>query len=72
MATTMIVLTILGLGAAALLGRTPDSRDPEYALGRLIGRPPLPPEPADEVQAAEAVVLTVPAAWLAVPQAVTR
>jgi hypothetical protein len=70
MATTLIVLMILGLGAAALLGRTPDSRDPEYALGRLIGR--RPPEPADEVQAAEAVVLTVPAAWLAVPQAATR
>jgi hypothetical protein len=71
MATTLIVLMILGLGAAALLGRTPDSRDPEYALGRLIARP-LTPEPADEVQAAEAVVLTVPAAWLAVPQAATR
>jgi hypothetical protein len=66
MATTLIVLMILGLGAAALLGRTPDTRDQEYALAGLVGRTPVPAEPTDEAEAAQAV-LTVPSAWLSVP-----
>lgn len=66
MATMLIVLMILGLGAAALLGRTPDSRDEEYGLGRLVGRSPVPAEPTDEPEPAQAV-LTVPSAWLPVP-----
>ncbi|MDX6256955.1 MAG: hypothetical protein QOJ11_3289 [Frankiales bacterium] len=67
MATIVIVLIIVGLGAAALLGRTADSRDPEYGLGRLVGRLPDLTDPTDRAEDTEAVQapgLTVPAAWL--------
>jgi hypothetical protein len=38
MAIYLILLLLLGLGTAALLGRTPDSRDPDYDLG-LVAAP---------------------------------
>ncbi len=68
----VLILMILALGTASLLGRTPDSRDPDYGMAGLIGRTPAPAEPADRAKPAETVRLTVPAAWLTVPLAAAR
>ena len=37
MAALLLLLLLLVLGAASLLGRTPDSRDERFTLGRLVG-----------------------------------
>ncbi len=37
MAVALFLLVLLVvLGAAVLLGRTPDTRDPEFSLGRVV------------------------------------
>jgi hypothetical protein len=42
--TAIIVLVVLfaALGVASLLGRTVDTRDPDYGLGRIIDGPLAP------------------------------
>ncbi|MDX6210713.1 MAG: hypothetical protein QOE24_3104 [Frankiales bacterium] len=64
MALVVIVLMIVGLGAAVLVGRTADSRDPDYGLGGLVGRSPVA---VDDREAAQVAVWAVPAAWLIEP-----
>jgi hypothetical protein len=36
MAALVVLLIIIGLGIAAVLGWTADSRDPDYALGKVL------------------------------------
>lgn len=67
----LLLLLVLGLGAAALLGRTADSRDADFGLSRLVGRTPTAAEPVEDPDP-EPAVLTVPAAWLSVPQVAGR
>jgi hypothetical protein len=38
MAALLLLVLLLVMAAASFLGRTPDSRDHGYDLGRLIGR----------------------------------
>ena len=38
MVALVLLLLLLALGAASMLGRTADSRDPDYALGAVIRR----------------------------------
>lgn len=46
MAALIFLIVIVGIGAAALLGWTADSRDSDYAMGQVI-RPRSPsPRPA--------------------------
>jgi hypothetical protein len=37
MAALILLMFFLALGTLSVLGRTVDSRDPDYGLGRLIG-----------------------------------
>jgi hypothetical protein len=43
MAALILLILIVGMGAAALLGLTADSRDPDYALGRVLRPHPKSP-----------------------------
>jgi hypothetical protein len=38
MAALVLLILLLVLGAASWAGRTADTRDPDYELGRLLGR----------------------------------
>jgi hypothetical protein len=68
----LLIMMILGLGAAVLLGHGCDSRDPEYSLGGLVGRTPVAADGSDAAEAAETPVLTVPAGWLSSPEVTAR
>jgi hypothetical protein len=37
MISLVFFLILIGLGVAACLGRTADSRDPDYSLGLVLG-----------------------------------
>lgn len=44
MAAVLLLLLLLALGAASLLGRTPDSRDQRFTLGLVMAKR-IPPDP---------------------------
>ena len=44
MAAVLLLLLLLALGAASMMGRTPDSRDEQFTLGRVMAER-IPPDP---------------------------